>query len=139
MRAAAFLPPGVVGAGRSCRPESVDARERALIVTRLRRSADVRAGLRRGRRQSGALMTVHRLATGRDGARVAVVASRKVGNAVRRNRAKRLLREAARVTELETGYDYVLVARPSCATAALSVVQHEMARLARTPARGRAR
>jgi ribonuclease P protein component len=43
--------------------------------------------------------------------RVAVVASRKVGSAVARNRAKRLLREAARHVAWRPGTEVVLVAR----------------------------
>jgi ribonuclease P protein component len=35
-----------------------------------------------------------------------------VGNAVKRNRAKRLLREAARATCIRPGSDVVLVAKP---------------------------
>lgn len=41
---------------------------------------------------------------------VGVVAGRKVGNAVRRNRAKRLMREAARRADLVPNTQYVLVA-----------------------------
>ena len=46
--------------------------------------------------------------------RFAVSAGRRVGNAVQRNRAKRLLREAARdfLPQVSTGWDVVLVARP---------------------------
>lgn len=53
--------------------------------------------------------------------RVGYTASRKVGNAVARNRAKRRLRAVARAVipcEGRTGWDYVLVGRPG-ATAAL--------------------
>jgi ribonuclease P protein component len=42
--------------------------------------------------------------------RVAVVAGRVVGNAVRRNRAKRRLREALRLVPLREGREYVVVA-----------------------------
>lgn len=45
--------------------------------------------------------------------RVGITASRKVGNAVARNRARRLLRESARrvYDGIEGGWDIVLVAR----------------------------
>ena len=52
--------------------------------------------------------------------RVGFTCSRKVGNAVARNRAKRRLREAARLTlprHGRPGWDYVLIGRPD-ATAA---------------------
>lgn len=51
---------------------------------------------------------------GSDGIRVGFTCSKKVGNAVARNRAKRRLREAARVVlpELgQNGWDYVLIGR----------------------------
>jgi ribonuclease P protein component len=42
--------------------------------------------------------------------RVAVVAGRKVGSAVRRNRAKRRLREAVAGAPVRAGFDYLVVA-----------------------------
>jgi len=41
---------------------------------------------------------------------VAFVAGRSVGNAVRRNRVKRRLREAIRRVSVPAGFDYVVVA-----------------------------
>ena len=56
--------------------------------------------------------------TGRAECRIGLTASRKVGNAVRRNRARRRLRALAR-TELanhaRSGTDYVMIARGSTA------------------------
>lgn len=45
--------------------------------------------------------------------RMGITTSKKIGNAVQRNRAKRVIREAYRLLEpeLPMGYDYVLVAR----------------------------
>ena len=59
-------------------------------------------------------------------ARMTVVASRRVGNAVQRNRAKRLLREAARTQTWRDGLDVVLVARSACASSGLAEVTDEL-------------
>ena len=47
-----------------------------------------------------------------DGTRVAIVAGRRVGNAVRRNLAKRRLREAIRLVGLPQGEDLIVIAGP---------------------------
>jgi ribonuclease P protein component len=65
------------------------------------------------------------------GTRLTVVASRRVGGAVRRNRAKRLLREAARVRRWADGVDVVLVARAACAGSDIRLVGAELERLSR--------
>ena len=46
--------------------------------------------------------------------RVGIVAGKKVGNAVNRNRAKRRLREAAHLARLRTQTDYIVIAGPEC-------------------------
>lgn len=109
---------------------------------RLRRSVDVQRTLRRGSSRSGGLLAVHVLTRPAGegvvadalpeapGARLTVVASRKVGGAVRRNRAKRLLRESARSMRWRAGLDVVLVARAACAASDVHAVRAEMTRLA---------
>ncbi|MEN8233406.1 MAG: ribonuclease P protein component [Actinomycetota bacterium] len=56
-------------------------------------------------------------AAGTDGPpQVGIVASRRVGNAVQRNRAKRRIREALRFAELLPDSAYVVVSSPSVST-----------------------
>ena len=70
------------------------------------------------------------------GLRVGVAAARRIGGAVSRNRAKRRLREAVRVSfpaglgggEMGTAYDVVIIARP----ASLSASQEQIAAEVRT-------
>jgi len=65
---------------------------------------------------------------GTDGTRVGLTVSRKVGNAVIRNRVKRWLREAIRHQgdELPTGFDVVIVAHPQAADATFASVDAEL-------------
>ena len=94
---------------------------------RLARSEDVRAVLRRGRRRAGDLVVVH--VRERDDeltGRATAVASRKVGNAVERNRAKRVLRAAIAEVGVTTGCDVALVARRATTAAGTQQVVAEL-------------
>jgi len=56
-------------------------------------------------------------------ARVGLITGRRVGGAVVRNLAKRRLRTSLDRVELEDGFDYVVIASPSVATASCEVVR----------------
>jgi len=84
---------------------------------RLRRPAEFRLVWSTGRSWAHPLFILWGMPNGLDHTRVGITASRKVGNAVKRNRARRLLREAVRrlYSNIAPGWDVVLVARsPLC-------------------------
>ena len=82
---------------------------------RLRRPEDFRQVWSTGRSWAHSLFILWALPNGCNRVRVGITASRKIGNAVVRNRARRLLREAARhlYGHMLAGWDLVLVARAS--------------------------
>ena len=61
-------------------------------------------------------------------ARITVVAGKKVGNAVARNRVKRRLRGAIDAIALPDAADFVVVGRRAAFAAPFSTLQHEVAR-----------
>lgn len=94
---------------------------------RLSRSPDVRRALRRGTRRGGRHVVVHLIDRRDDGpTRIAVVATRRVGNAVERNRAKRVLREAVRGVALPVGHDVAVVARRPAAEVRMQIIRSEI-------------
>ena len=91
---------------------------------RLRSETDVQRVWQQGATWSHPLIILRARANGLEQSRVAFVVSKKVGGAVVRNRAKRLMREATRVKFLDTvqGYDLVLIGRNTIAQASLREV-----------------
>lgn len=90
----------------------------SVCLTTLTKRADfVRASKARWKGAKGLTLQARRRAPdepGQDGIRVGYTCSKKVGNAVVRNRAKRRLREVARLVLTKRGrpgWDYVLIGR----------------------------
>lgn len=83
-------------------------------ANRLRRPADVERVRQQGRSLRHPLVILLVLSNDLETSRFAFVASRRVGNAVKRNRAKRLLREAVRLhqKQIAPAWDCVFIARP---------------------------
>jgi ribonuclease P protein component len=93
-------------AGPAAQPAVLRKRAEFLAAARARRQATAGFLLQARRRDPG---------EGAQGVRVGFTCSKKVGNAVARNRAKRRLRELARAVLPaigHPGWDYVLVGRP---------------------------
>ncbi|NLE43853.1 MAG: ribonuclease P protein component [Chloroflexi bacterium] len=80
---------------------------------RLRRASDIRLVFGEGDSWKHPLMVLVARPNGLELSRVGVTASRRIGGAVVRNRARRLMREAARqlYPHIISGYDLMLVAR----------------------------
>jgi ribonuclease P protein component len=93
----------------------------------VRRAADFRRAFRKGLRLDGALFTLLATENDLEVARLGLATSRRVGGAVERNRAKRLLRESFRRNKTETirGLDLVLVPKREISGKALAEVEAE--------------
>lgn len=90
----------------------IGARE-MLHTTPLTLNKEYRRVYYRGRAFSTPIAVVYLLKNHKSANRLGLTASKKTGCAVRRNRARRVMKEAYRLLEqkLPVGYDYVLVAR----------------------------
>jgi ribonuclease P protein component len=92
---------------------------------RLQGSADIRQLRQEGRRSRHPLAILFALPNGQEISRFAFSASRRVGKAVARNRAKRLLREAVRLhlDRVQPGWNCLLIAREATAGATIGEVE----------------
>ena len=101
---------------------------------RLSRSEDFKRVRRTGKSYAHPLVVlVTQASESQDKIRVGVTAGKTTGNAVHRNRAKRLLREAMRplLPSLASGWDLILIARPALVTATLTETRSALANVLR--------
>jgi ribonuclease P protein component len=73
----------------------------------------------------GRLTTLFALPNALPVARLGIAATRKLGGAVRRNRAKRLIREVFRRNRITQGLDVVVVPKRELLDAGLNALEHE--------------
>jgi ribonuclease P protein component len=101
------------------------------LPERLRKRAEFLA-VRRGERRRGRFFLVEALKRGDEGApRVGYTVTKKVGNAVIRNRVRRRLKEAMRVhaaADMAPGHDYVIVGRDDVLAAPFGQLKAELSR-----------
>jgi len=95
---------------------------------RLRKSADVQRVQRSGTRIRLQRMLILYTRSESEQTRVGFTVSRKVGNAVVRNRVKRWLREAVRhqISDIPSGVDVVVIVHPQAAEANLLLLSQEL-------------
>ena len=101
----------VASASPPDRPAAKGPGERLTRPERVRRRPEYLAAYERGTRLSGRLMTVFLLENGQASPRLGIAATRKLGDAVERNRAKRLVREVFRRNKPQAGFDVVVIPR----------------------------
>ena len=90
---------------------------------RIRRRADFQHVYDHGVRIRGRYSTLFFLANSREVGRLGIAATRKLGGAVARNRAKRLIREIFRRNKIASGFDVVVVPKRELLDASLTVLE----------------
>jgi ribonuclease P protein component len=91
----------------------------------VRRRPEFKRVYEQGDRVRARLMTVIVLPTDRPVSRLGIAATRKIGGAVVRNRAKRLVREIFRRADVPSGLDIVVIPRPELLDAEYRVIEAE--------------
>src|ERR1700741_5575904 len=94
-------------------------------LERVRRRVDYQAIYDRGAKVHGRYMTVFALANQQPVGRLGIAATRKLGGAVERNRAKRLIREVFRRNKLAPGFDIVVIPKRELLDASLTALETE--------------
>lgn len=97
--------------------------ERLRRVTRVRRRPEFEKAYESGVKVRGRLLMLFAVPNGRPYPRLGVAASRKVGTAVKRSRAKRLARELFRRHKVVHGIDIVIVPRRELLDAPFATVE----------------
>ncbi|MBN2099290.1 MAG: ribonuclease P protein component [Dehalococcoidia bacterium] len=97
---------------------------------RLTRSSDFARVHGQGKSWANRLLVMRAIPSGREQNRVGFSVNKRVGNAVARNRVKRILREAVRSKAWEPGWDVVFIARSGIAMASFHDIEQAVDDLA---------
>src|SRR5436190_13184452 len=92
---------------------------------RIRRRADFRQAYEHGARVHGRYSTLFILPNKLDVGRLGIAATKKLGGAVQRNRAKRLIREVFRHNKIASGFDVVIVPRRGLLETGLPILESD--------------
>ena len=98
---------------------------------RITKNSEYQEVFQQGKSAATRSIVLVRMKNGQTANRTGFITSKKIGNAVVRNRVKRLLREAYRTyaKDIACGYDLVLVARPPAANFDFKQAAAEMKRV----------
>src|SRR5213080_1658425 len=95
---------------------------------RIRRRAEFQQIYDRGLKVHGRYTTLFLLANTLGVGRLGIAATRKLGGAVERNRAKRLIREVFRRNKIASGFDVIVVPKRELLDSSLTVLEADYRR-----------
>ena len=108
-------------------------------LDRIRRRREFLSVQRQGIRVRGSYLTLFALPNDLDRNRLGIIATRRMGGAVRRNRAKRLMRELFRDHKGVPGFDLVALLRPEFPDIRFAVLEADYRATLQRHARARRR
>lgn len=97
-----------------------------LKINRLKKRKQFNYVFKHGDHQSNKLLTLVYFKTKSKGYKIGFSVSKKVGNAVVRNKTKRRMREIVRNLQIINGYLCILVAKPEMATATFEQIKQSV-------------
>jgi ribonuclease P protein component len=102
-----------------------------LAIQSLKKNNEFRHVFSAGNREIGKYITIYILPGKQQNNRVGIVIKREIGNAVQRNKVKRIIREIWRTkcNQLISGYDVVILVRKKIIYARFSEIESEMVKL----------
>ena len=123
---------GAAGAGSASRSDAVSGSERFRPAHRIRKRREYRAVYDGGRRVSGRAFVVFLLSNDLGHPRLGITAPKRVGNAVVRNRMKRIVREVFRRNREAFGtYDVVVNVRAGAPVMPFPALQRDLLQMVR--------
>ena len=114
-----------MGAAAGAPFEPVSPTETFTASERIRRRTDFQQVYDKGVRLHGRLLTMFVLRTGLPVGRLGIAATKKLGGAVVRNRAKRLIREVFRRNKAAAGLDVVVIPRREALAVTFDALESE--------------